>query len=114
MRLLLRLATLSYKEWIVSNLSKRETKWDLRKEEKQNLNLYIIIYCCTFFMDYCYACIFLLIKIFLLQAQEKGRELSMLTVDNRQLQYRLDKLEADYRVEADKVSKPNLHICLLL
>jgi len=37
------------------------------------------------------------------QAQEKGRELSMLTVDNRQLQYRLDKLEADYRVEADKV-----------
>jgi len=37
------------------------------------------------------------------QAQEKGRELSMLTVDNRQLQYRLDKLEADYRQESDKV-----------
>ena len=27
----------------------------------------------------------------------------MLTVDNRQLQYRLDKLEADYRQESDKV-----------
>ena len=27
----------------------------------------------------------------------------MLTVDNRQLQYRLDKLEADYRQEAEKV-----------
>ena len=35
----------------------------------------------------------------------------MLTVDNRQLQYRLDKLEADYRVEADKVSKlKSLHV----
>ena len=39
----------------------------------------------------------------LLQAQEKSRELSMLTVDNRQLQYRLDKLEADYRQESEKV-----------
>merc|ERR1719189_3263624 len=29
--------------------------------------------------------------------QEKERELSMLTVDYRQLQYRLDKYEADYR-----------------
>ena len=38
------------------------------------------------------------------QAQEKVRELSMLTVDNRQLQYRLDKLEADYRQESEKVS----------
>jgi Rho-associated protein kinase 2 len=37
------------------------------------------------------------------QAQEKVRELSMLTVDNRQLQYRLDKLEADYRQESEKV-----------
>ena len=37
------------------------------------------------------------------QAQEKARELSMLTVDNRQLQYRLDKIEADFRQEADKV-----------
>jgi hypothetical protein len=27
----------------------------------------------------------------------------MLTVDNRQLQYRLDKIEADFRQEADKV-----------
>ena len=27
----------------------------------------------------------------------------MLTVDNRQLQYRLDKLEADYRQESEKV-----------
>lgn len=36
-------------------------------------------------------------------SQEKARELSMLTVDNRQLQYRLDKLEADYRQEAEKV-----------
>jgi len=35
--------------------------------------------------------------------QEKSRELSMLTVDNRQLQYRLDKLEADYRQESEKV-----------
>ena len=34
--------------------------------------------------------------------QEKQRELSMLTVDNRQLQYRLDKLEADYRQESEK------------
>ena len=38
------------------------------------------------------------------QAQEKARELSMLTVDNRQLQYRLDKIEADFRQEADKVT----------
>jgi len=38
------------------------------------------------------------------QAQEKARELSMLTVDNRQLQYRLDKIEADLRQESDKVS----------
>ena len=38
------------------------------------------------------------------KAQEKSRELSMLTVDNRQLQYRLDKLEADYRQESEKVS----------
>ena len=37
------------------------------------------------------------------QSQEKVRELSMLTVDNRQLQYRLDKLEADYRQESEKV-----------
>jgi hypothetical protein len=37
------------------------------------------------------------------QAQEKARELSMLTVDNRQLQYRLDKIQADFRQEADKV-----------
>merc|ERR1719348_725633 len=37
------------------------------------------------------------------QSQEKARELSMLTVDNRQLQYRLDKLEADYRQESEKV-----------
>ena len=28
----------------------------------------------------------------------------MLTVDNRQLQYRLDKLEADYRQESEKVN----------
>ena len=35
--------------------------------------------------------------------QEKVRELSMLTVGNRQLQYRLDKLEADYRQESEKV-----------
>ena len=35
--------------------------------------------------------------------QEKERELSMLTVDYRQLQYRLDKFEADYRQENDKV-----------
>ena len=34
--------------------------------------------------------------------QEKQRELSMITVDNRQLQYRLDKLEADYRQESEK------------
>jgi hypothetical protein len=27
----------------------------------------------------------------------------MLTVDNRQLQYRLDKIQADFRQEADKV-----------
>jgi hypothetical protein len=38
------------------------------------------------------------------QAQEKARELSMLTVDNRQLQYRLDKIQADFRQEADKVN----------
>ena len=38
------------------------------------------------------------------QSQEKVRELSMLTVDNRQLQYRLDKLEADYRQESEKVN----------
>merc|ERR1719341_2827160 len=37
------------------------------------------------------------------QSQEKVRELSMLTLDNRQLQYRLDKLEADYRQESEKV-----------
>merc|ERR1719495_2407104 len=37
------------------------------------------------------------------QSQEKVRELSMLTVDNRQLQYRLDKLEAEYRQESEKV-----------
>merc|ERR1719490_329397 len=37
------------------------------------------------------------------QSQEKVGELSMLTVDNRQLQYRLDKLEADYRQESEKV-----------
>jgi Rho-associated protein kinase 1 len=37
------------------------------------------------------------------QSQEKARELSMLTVDNRQLQYRLDKIQADFRQEADKV-----------
>merc|ERR1719412_1653139 len=35
-------------------------------------------------------------------SQEKQRELSMLTVDNRQLQYRLDKIEADYRQESEK------------
>merc|ERR1719412_1444655 len=35
--------------------------------------------------------------------QEKERELSMLTVDYRQLQYRMDKFEADYRQENDKV-----------
>jgi len=34
--------------------------------------------------------------------QEKVRELSMFQVDNRQLQYRLDKMEADYRQEAEK------------
>merc|ERR1719412_523502 len=34
--------------------------------------------------------------------QEKERELSMLTVDYRQLQYRLDKFEADYRQESEK------------
>ena len=38
------------------------------------------------------------------QSQEKVREISMLTVDNRQLQYRLDKLEADYRQESEKVN----------
>lgn len=37
------------------------------------------------------------------QSQEKVREVSMLTVDNRQLQYRVDKLEADYRQESEKV-----------
>jgi len=37
------------------------------------------------------------------QAQEKVRELSMLTVDNRNLQYRHDKMEADYRQESEKV-----------
>ena len=35
-------------------------------------------------------------------SQEKQREVSMLTVDNRQLQYRLDKIEADYRQESEK------------
>ena len=34
--------------------------------------------------------------------QEKERELSMLTVDYRQLQYKLDKSEADCRQESDK------------
>ena len=34
--------------------------------------------------------------------QEKVRELSMFQVDNRQLQYRLDKMEADYRQESEK------------
>ena len=34
--------------------------------------------------------------------QEKQREVSMLTVDNRQLQYRLDKSEADQRAESEK------------
>ena len=37
------------------------------------------------------------------QSQEKGRKLFMLTVDNRQLQYSLDKIEADYRQESEKV-----------
>ena len=36
------------------------------------------------------------------QGQEKDRELSMLQVDFRQLQYKLDKTEADHRLEAEK------------
>jgi len=40
-------------------------------------------------------------------AQEKVRELSMLTVDNRQLQFRLEKIEADFRQESDKVRSIN-------
>jgi hypothetical protein len=35
-------------------------------------------------------------------AQDKEREISMLSVDYRQLQYRADKLEADLRQETDK------------
>ena len=34
--------------------------------------------------------------------QEKDRELSMLQVDFRQLQYKLDKTEADHRLESEK------------
>ena len=34
----------------------------------------------------------------------------MLTVDNRQLQYRLDKLEADYRQESEKVGFNSIKI----
>lgn len=34
--------------------------------------------------------------------QEKDREMSMITVDYRQLQYKLDKLEAENRQECDK------------
>ena len=34
----------------------------------------------------------------------------MLTVDNRQLQYRLDKLEADYRQESEKVGLNKLRL----
>ena len=34
--------------------------------------------------------------------QEKDREMSMITVDYRQLQYKLDKLEAENRQECEK------------
>jgi hypothetical protein len=36
----------------------------------------------------------------------------MLTVDNRQLQYRLDKIQADFRQEADKVRYITQIFCL--
>lgn len=34
--------------------------------------------------------------------QEKDREMSIMSVDFKQLQYKLDKLEADYRNESEK------------
>lgn len=45
--------------------------------------------------------------------QEKDRQMSMLSVDYRQMQQRLQKLEGEHRQESEKVYLPNI-ICYLL
>jgi hypothetical protein len=44
-----------------------------------------------------------------LQSQEKERQMSMLSVDYRQIQQRLQKLEGEHRQESEKVWMVLLH-----